>query len=141
MILPRPAGCGFDTPGTLFYDAAERCFVVGPLGIPEMIFIFILALLIFGPRKLPELGRTLGNAMTEFRRASNDLRHAFDDEVREMERQAQAVKREVTEAVIAPQEPPPPVPEAAASVPHDAQPATESGSEIPAPHPEASGRG
>jgi sec-independent protein translocase protein TatA len=48
------------------------------LGVPEMAVIFILALVLFGPKKLPELGRTIGKAMTEFRRASNDLKANFD---------------------------------------------------------------
>ena len=47
---------------------------MGPLGRPEMVFIFLLALLLFGPKKLPEMGRTLGKAITEFRRASNELK-------------------------------------------------------------------
>ena len=47
---------------------------MGPLGVPETIFIFVLALLIFGPKKLPELGKTIGKAMTEFRRASSELK-------------------------------------------------------------------
>jgi sec-independent protein translocase protein TatA len=72
---------------------------VGPIGIPELIFIFIMALLIFGPKKLPELGRNLGKALTEFRRASNDLRHAVEDEMREMERQTAEVKQAAKEAV------------------------------------------
>ncbi len=72
---------------------------MGPIGIPELIFIFLIALLIFGPRKLPELGRNLGKAMTEFRRASNDLRHAVEEEVREFERQAEDTKRAAKEAV------------------------------------------
>lgn len=72
---------------------------MGPIGIPELIFIFIMALLIFGPKKLPELGRNLGKALTEFRRASNDLRHAVEDEMREMERQTAAVKQAAKEAV------------------------------------------
>ena len=42
---------------------------MGPLGVPEMMVIFLLALVLFGPKKLPELGRTLGKALTEFRRA------------------------------------------------------------------------
>jgi TatA/E family protein of Tat protein translocase len=58
-----------------------------------MIFIFVLALLIFGPRKLPELGRSLGKALTEFRRASADLRNVVEEEMREMERQTAEVKR------------------------------------------------
>jgi TatA/E family protein of Tat protein translocase len=50
----------------------------GPLGFPELLFIFILALLIFGPRKLPEIGRTIGRAMGELRRATSDLRSSLD---------------------------------------------------------------
>jgi TatA/E family protein of Tat protein translocase len=47
---------------------------MGTLGIQEMIVIFVIALVLFGPKKLPELGRTIGKAITEFRRASNDLK-------------------------------------------------------------------
>lgn len=72
---------------------------MGPIGIPELIFIFLIALLIFGPKKLPELGRNVGKALTEFRRASNDLRHAVEEEMREVERQAAEAKRAATEAV------------------------------------------
>jgi TatA/E family protein of Tat protein translocase len=71
---------------------------VGSLGLPEMIFIFVLALLVFGPRKLPELGRAIGKAMAEFRRASTDLRMAVEDEVREMEQQTRELGREAQEA-------------------------------------------
>jgi TatA/E family protein of Tat protein translocase len=53
---------------------------LGPLGIPELLFILVLALLIFGPRKLPEIGRTLGKAMGEFRRATNELRQTLNAE-------------------------------------------------------------
>ena len=60
---------------------------MGPIGMQEMIFIFVLALLIFGPKKLPELGKTLGKAMTEFRRASNDLKSTFDREMSNLERE------------------------------------------------------
>jgi TatA/E family protein of Tat protein translocase len=61
---------------------------LGPLGVPETIFIFVLALLIFGPKKLPELGRTVGKAMTEFRRASSELKATFDREMNAIERDA-----------------------------------------------------
>ena len=50
---------------------------MGPLGVQETVFIFVLALLIFGPRKLPELGKTIGKAMSEFRRASSELRMSW----------------------------------------------------------------
>lgn len=53
----------------------------GSLGFPEIIFIFVLALLIFGPRKLPEIGRTLGRGLAEFRRATSDLKRSIEQEV------------------------------------------------------------
>lgn len=53
----------------------------GPLGVPELIFIFVLALLIFGPKRLPEMGRTIGKALGEFRRATSDLKSSFDAEM------------------------------------------------------------
>src|SRR5579862_9904204 len=60
----------------------------GTLGSSEMIFIFLLALVLFGPKKLPEIGRTIGRAITEFRRASNELKSTFDREVRALEQEA-----------------------------------------------------
>ncbi len=68
---------------------------MGPLGWQETIFIFMLALLIFGPKKLPELGKTIGKAMTEFRRASNELKSTFDHEMKSLERENESLK-EVT---------------------------------------------
>ena len=59
---------------------------MGPIGMQEMVIILVLALIIFGPRKLPELGRSLGKSINEFKRASNDLRNSLDDEIRSEER-------------------------------------------------------
>lgn len=53
----------------------------GPLGFQEVLFIVVLALLIFGPRRLPEVGRTIGKGMAQFRRASNDLRRSIETEI------------------------------------------------------------
>jgi len=53
----------------------------GPLGFPELIFILVLALLIFGPKRLPEIGRTIGRGMAEFRKASNDLKRTINTEL------------------------------------------------------------
>jgi TatA/E family protein of Tat protein translocase len=66
---------------------------MGPLGWQETVFIFLLALLLFGPKKLPELGRTLGKAMTEFRRASSELKATFDREMRTLEQETESIKQ------------------------------------------------
>jgi len=66
---------------------------MGPLGWQETVFIFLLALLLFGPKKLPELGRTLGKAMTEFRRASSELKSTFDREMRTLEQETESLKQ------------------------------------------------
>ena len=63
---------------------------MGPLGFPELIIIFVVALIVFGPRKLPELGRSLGKGLSEFKRASNELRTTLDDEIRNEDRQVSA---------------------------------------------------
>ena len=65
---------------------------MGPLGWQETVFIFLLALLLFGPKKLPELGRTLGKAMTEFRRASSELKATFDREMKSLEQETESLK-------------------------------------------------
>jgi TatA/E family protein of Tat protein translocase len=54
----------------------------GPLGTPELLLIAVIALFIFGPRKLPELMRSLGKSVGEFKRASNELKNTLDEEIR-----------------------------------------------------------
>lgn len=54
----------------------------GSLGMPELVIIFVIALIVFGPRKLPELGKSLGKSLAEFKRASNDLRNSLEEEIR-----------------------------------------------------------
>jgi sec-independent protein translocase protein TatA len=109
----------------------------GSIGGPELIVIFVVALLIFGPRKLPELGRMLGKGLSEFRRAANDLRDSLETEVardqaQRREMTADAPARTVPVTTPAPGIPPPgadpgpgaamdPVPTAdAAATAHDA---------------------
>jgi Tat protein translocase TatB subunit len=53
----------------------------GTLGGPELFLIFVVALIVFGPRKLPEIGKSLGKMMGEFRRASNEFRSTIENEV------------------------------------------------------------
>lgn len=54
---------------------------MGNLGMPELLMIMVLALLLFGPRKLPEIGKQVGKALGEFKRASNDLKRTIEDEM------------------------------------------------------------
>jgi TatA/E family protein of Tat protein translocase len=61
----------------------------GSVGTPELIIIFVIALIVFGPRKLPELGKSLGKSLAEFKRASNELKNTLDEEIRAEERKQQ----------------------------------------------------
>lgn len=72
---------------------------MGNLGFPEIVLIVIIALVVFGPKKLPELSRTLGKALAEFRKASGDLRMAMEEEMRELERHTKELEHKVEEAV------------------------------------------
>jgi sec-independent protein translocase protein TatA len=71
----------------------------GSIGMPEMIVIGIIALLIFGPRKLPELGKSLGKSIAEFKRASNELKNTLEDEIRSEEIQSARKSAEVPPSV------------------------------------------
>ena len=63
----------------------------GSIGMPELIIIFVIALIIFGPRKLPELGRSLGKSLAEFKKASNELKSTLEEEIR-LEEQRSAIE-------------------------------------------------
>ena len=86
------------------------------LSFPHLVVLFVIALIIFGPQKLPELARMLGKATAEFRKMTNDFRYALEDEVREIERQTRIREEETASATRAAQAPvpaPSPAPEGA----------------------------
>jgi sec-independent protein translocase protein TatA len=72
----------------------------GSIGMPELIVIFVIALIIFGPRKLPELGRSLGKSINEFKRASNELKSTLEEEIR-VDEQRTATKAATAETPAA----------------------------------------
>ena len=65
---------------------------MGNVGLPELIIIFTIALIVFGPRKLPELGKSLGKSIAEFKRASNELKNTLDEEIRAEDRRNAAAQ-------------------------------------------------
>jgi sec-independent protein translocase protein TatA len=75
----------------------------GSIGMPELIIILVIALIIFGPRKLPELGRSLGRSIGEFKKASNELRSTLEEEIRleEQRDQRTATRAEQDSAIAA----------------------------------------
>jgi TatA/E family protein of Tat protein translocase len=77
--------------------------MLGSIGMPELIIIFIIALIIFGPRKLPELGRSLGKSLAEFKKASNELKSTLEEEIRlEEQRSALDAQKAAAQAQPAP---------------------------------------
>jgi TatA/E family protein of Tat protein translocase len=102
------------------------------LGIPELLLIFFVALIVFGPKKLPELSRALAKGINEFKRASNELKNTLDEEIRLEERRAAMPP-------AAPPPPPLPAPDDTA-LPHEVldAPPTHEAMSSPAPVPPVS---
>lgn len=98
----------------------------GTLGGPELFLIFVVALIVFGPRKLPEIGKSLGKMMGEFRRASNEFRSTIENEV-EAEKIRESMRIE----------PPRVDPAPAPTSPAPAEEAASTAGESPAPAGEA----
>ena len=75
----------------------------GPLGGPELVLILVLALIVFGPRRLPEIGKSMGRLLSEFRKASHDFQRTIEDEV-----EAEKYKAPAPAPPVAQEAPPPP---------------------------------
>jgi|ERR1700745_3916766 TatA/E family protein of Tat protein translocase len=69
------------------------------LGFSEMVFLFLLALIIFGPKKMPEIGRQLGKALNDFKRASNEFKAQIENEIA-------SIERDPTPQILPPSQPP-----------------------------------
>lgn len=120
------------------------------LSVPHLVIIFLVALIVFGPEKLPELARTFGKAMTEFKRATGDLRSGFEEHMRELEREtsireaqkkpAEPVKTDPSSA-SPPAEASSPVPEAVNSASPATQPAEAVTPQVPQTVPEKAANG
>jgi sec-independent protein translocase protein TatA len=85
--------------------------MLGSIGMSELLIIFVIALIVFGPRKLPELGRSLGKSLGEFKRASNDLRNTLEEEIH--------VEEQVRREPVTPAPKPAPAPPIDDSQQHD----------------------
>lgn len=75
------------------------------LSMPHLVIIFLVALIVFGPEKLPELARNFGKVMAEFKRATGDLRAGFEEHMRELEREARVTEAKKQQTPLAPSAP------------------------------------
>ena len=73
----------------------------GSIGMPELIIILVIALIIFGPRKLPELGKSLGRSLNEFKKASTDLQNTLEQEIK-IEEQKEAAEKAAPPHTVTP---------------------------------------
>jgi sec-independent protein translocase protein TatA len=111
----------------------------GTLGGPELFLILVVALIVFGPRKLPEIGKSLGRMMNEFKKASNEFRQTLEDEV-EADKIRESVRLEAPAPVSpAPATPAAPTaePAASAAVTASAMPVAAEATVSRTPNPEA----
>src|SRR5262245_25272229 len=111
MFLPRSVRReNLTVQGQVFEPAVAAGGVLhmfGSIGMPELIIILVIALIVFGPRKLPELGRSLGKSIGEFRKASNELKSTLEEEIR-IEEQRERTPTATTAAAATPPAPTPP---------------------------------
>lgn len=103
----------------------------GSIGMPELILIFVVALLVFGPRKLPEIGKSLGKGLAEFKRASDELKKTIETEIEQSKAEVSNVRDQLAEVkqeiviphgAAAPPPSPPPIAEGPSTPPPPIEP-------------------
>jgi len=92
----------------------------GSIGMPELILIFIVALLVFGPKKLPEIGKSIGKGLAEFKRASDDLKKTIETEMEQAKAEVSSVKESIAQTPTGPRPVEAAPPESSAAPPADA---------------------
>lgn len=107
----------------------------GSIGMPELILIFIVALLVFGPKKLPEIGKSIGKGLAEFKKASDDLKRTIEHEIEQGKQEASSIREQV--AGVFPREAPAPPPATASEQLSDSAGAPEGPASRPVPAPDA----
>jgi len=80
---------------------------MGSIGFPELLVVFVIALIVFGPRRLPEIGKALGQGINEFKRASKDLQNRLEQEIEEDRQASTTATPEAATPANPPQAPPP----------------------------------
>jgi len=80
---------------------------MGTIGFPELLVVFVIALIVFGPRRLPEIGKALGQGINEFKRASKDLQNRLEQEIEEDRQASTTATPEAATPANPPQAPPP----------------------------------
>jgi sec-independent protein translocase protein TatA len=76
---------------------------MGSIGFPELVVIFVIALIVFGPRRLPEIGKALGQGINEFKRASKDLQNRLEEEIEQDRRTGTTATPEASPSANPPQ--------------------------------------
>ena len=106
----------------------------GSIGMPELIMILVVALLVFGPKKLPEIGKSLGKGLAEFKKASDELKRTIEDEIEAGKREATSVQQSVVDTTAHLIAPPSSVPRAeGAPAPETPAPASDPAAQPPHP--------
>jgi len=94
----------------------------GSIGMPELLLIFVVALLVFGPKKLPEIGKSIGKGLLEFKKASEDLKKTIENEMEQIKTEPSSAPPETLAQTAAPLTEVPPPSEGPSEAPPESRP-------------------